>query len=398
MTRKGLVVIILVLFLVGGAIVLSALPIVEGVVSGDLQWRVPGADEVAAEAVQEQRFDVQGRAKLNVENNHGAVSVAVSVTGGPGNQIVITAHKRVWAPNQTEAQSELDGLKVVATQDGATITVRVEQKPVVIGGSRADEVELAISVPTETAVTAFTSFGAVRLAGTRGQADLRTGIGGIEVKDVTGALKADSGNGAINIQRVQAEGGEVALTSRSGRIDYHSGRAESVNVETGSGQVTLSDLTVTGLLKLTSRIGSVTLKQALATSYDLDSQAGAISVDGATGRVKVRSGSGKVTITGGSQADLDLESNIGAISFAGSLGSGPHTVTSGSGRIHLTLPKDLGLNLDLRTISGQFKPNLPVTITSLPERSRWLGTINGGGANLVVSTRNGDIILDILNP
>jgi DUF4097 and DUF4098 domain-containing protein YvlB len=139
------------------------------------------------------------------------------------------------------------------------------------------------------------------------------------------------------------------------------------------------------------------LEQAQAVSYDLLSDAGSISVDGAGGAVKARNGFGKIDVRNAIKTTLDLATRNGTVAFAGSLGEGPHTLASDHDGIKLTLPGDTALTVDLKTNLGEIRSDFPVTLSG-NLKSQWNGTINGGGARLTASTNSGSISLNISNP
>ena len=116
-----------------------------------------------------------------------------------------------------------------------------------------------------------------------------------------------------------------------------------------------------------------------ARSYDLHSDNGTISLDGASGPVKIGSGFGDITVTHGQGVTLDVTTSNGEIGFSGSLADGPHTITSGFGDVTLSLPADLALYVELKTGFGQVQTEFPLTVTGAADCGHLTGTLNGGG-------------------
>ena len=104
------------------------------------------------------------------------------------------------------------------------------------------------------------------------------------------------------------------------------------------------------------------------------------------------------TITQAENATLDLNTQSGSIEFEGSLGEGPHSIHSDFGQISLSLPIDSALNVDLETEFGNINSDIPVTVVLNGEvdQSHHVGTINGGGPELKVSTQSGNITIKAL--
>ena len=85
---------------------------------------------------------------------------------------------------------------------------------------------------------------------------------------------------------------------------------------------------------------------------------------------------------------LDLKTNSGKVQFSGSLGEGPHHVKSDFGEVNITLPADSKLNVDLKTDFGGISSDIPLTVTldGSTDKNHQVGTMNGGGDQLTVTT------------
>jgi DUF4097 and DUF4098 domain-containing protein YvlB len=416
-------------WLIAGALLLAMLAMCAGVV-GVMWFSISRAtvsginfvgisfDAVSAEADEEQRVTVNGPATLTVNADSENTAGDITIIGGEGDEIVIEAHKTAWAATQADAEAELAAIKVNVTQIGDAVTVEVQRPQQVgfINDDRIDTVDFTITVPTETDVTATTSFGGVSLSGTVGDADLKTSFGDMNVRDVQGGaveartdfgevsledvtadgnVEAHSSSGKIMLENVKAEG-EVNLTTDFGGIEFKTGRTDSLTAETSSGNVELSGLSVTGIVIAKSDFGEVTLSKVEARSYDLDTSSGEITLEGASGAVKAHTDFGNIEVTEAEAVTLDLNTDSGAITFAGSLGDGPHILKTDFGSVNLSLPEETALDFDLSTDFGKIKSGFPITIQGEQEQNHWQGTINGGGESLTVETSSGDISIEIL--
>lgn len=377
-------------------------------------------DNVSAEADEEQRVSVSGPAVLVVQSNAENAAGDITIIGGIGDEIVVKAHKTAWGASQEDAEAGLAEIKVKVTQNGDAVTVEVQRPQpanfIGIGGQRTDTVDLTITVPATTKVTASTSFGDVSLSGTVGDVDLKTSFGDVSVKDVQGGtieartdfgevtledvaadgnVEAHSSSGKITLDNVEAEG-DVDLSTDFGGIEFETGNADSLTAETSSGNVDLSSLSVAGVVTARSDFGGLTLIKVEAGSYDLDTSSGEITLEGASGAVKAHTDFGDIEVTDAEDATLDLNTDSGAITFAGSLGDGPHTLKTDFGSIKLMLPEETALDFDLSTDFGKIKSDFPITIQGEQEQNHWQGTINGGGESLTAETSSGDISIEIL--
>lgn len=371
-------------------------------------------NQTQAESEEEQRFAVETAAVLDVQNDFGDISVV----GGEGREIVVKAHKTAWGSNPANAEAAVAAIKIIVTQTGNKVTVRVE-RPIEIEvmriGPNEGTVNFTIEVPASTEVIAHTNFGAVQASGTRGSAELLSGSGEVRAADLQGGslilkssfgsvtlddsmaaeVEAQSDSGSVTLTHVEVEG-RVNLTSQFGALKFEQGRAGALTTETTNGEVRLISLAITETITAHSDFGAVTLKDVRAASYDLTSNNGDVDVTGAGGPVTAHTQFGSITVTGAEAATLDLRSNNGAVSFSGTLGDGPHTVKSDFGSLRLALPATAALDFDLKTDMGSIRSDLPITISGVLDEKHWQGTVNGGGASLTAQTNNGDITLEIL--
>ncbi len=432
-------------WLIAGVIILALLGLCAGTIlvtwaalaplrSSTFQWEVFKTNAISAEADEEQRYTVSGATTLSVKNSSGDVVVK----GGEGQEVVIAMHKTAWGDSEQEAKADLEALKVTIEQDGNTISVKVVEPQVVTiaGVGRSDSVDFTITVPKETFVTAETGSGDLSLSDVRGDAGLYNGYGGITVRDLEGELKADTSSGKITASNVQAgefvidlhsdygkitlehasagdvtissssgeisltdvgAGGDVSLESGYGRVAFDTGSAASLDAGSSSGEVSLTGLTISNTVAANSGYGDLKVKKVSAEAFELTTSSGSITVDGVSGSLKAESGYGSLDISNGELVTLDLHTNSGSIEYSGSLGDGPHTISSDYGSIQLTIPEDSTLTFDLATDYGKVKSDLPVTLSGDLDVKHWIGTINGGGAELTVSTNSGDIRIEILS-
>jgi DUF4097 and DUF4098 domain-containing protein YvlB len=194
----------------------------------------------------------------------------------------------------------------------------------------------------------------------------------------------------LELSDVRASG-TIGMVTAFGDTSFNSGSANELRVETNSGKVTLSRLNLREGLTAQSEFGEISLEQVKAASYDLQTNSGSITVDGAHESVTAHSGFGSVTVKNADAVTLDLSTKSGPVDFEGSLAEGPHTVRSDFGEIRLTIPADSAFNVDLSTDFGQINSDIPITVTGNIDEQHQVGTINGGGGELKVETRSGNV-------
>jgi DUF4097 and DUF4098 domain-containing protein YvlB len=404
-------------------------------VSGERLSLPGGVENVSAAATSEQTLQVDGPAVLEVANIFGDVDIRAWEGQVPG-EIRITATKTAWGRDAAEAEQDLEDIEVIVSQEEDMITIQAVMPETNLEG-QADSVDLTILVPEETSVDAVTRMGQVSLSGTQGDAQLESQFGSVEAEDIRGALTANSSNGQITarniesgsqdiqlqtdfgsirleqasaqsvqagsrngevrLENVEAQG-EVSLNSDFGELRFAAGSAEQLRAENRNGPIHLSELNVVETLYASSNFGEIRLDQANAAAYELKTTNGAVTVDGAQGSVQIETNSGFIEVSGGEEASLTLTSRSGALTYRGSLGEGPHQLRTDFGDIRLVLPEGSAFSLDLHTEFGSISSEFEVDFETESGENTWQGTVNGGGPLLSASTRNGNIILEILSP
>ena len=173
----------------------------------------------------------------------------------------------------------------------------------------------------------------VTASGTRGELDIDVGSGAVQVSDTRGDLSVDTGSGGVGLSGVQGE--QIQVNTGSGDVTATKVRSNELSIDTGSG-----DIQVTGLV---------------APQLSLETGSGAVSADvqGELWNVNVETGSGDVTLkvppTVGAQVEIETSSGDIETDFAvqvtrhardhltGQIGDGRGKIAieSGSGGIRL---------------------------------------------------------------
>jgi len=413
---------------------LSILAIWQGVrmtQSSGVHFNIGSINRVEAQDTEEKTLSVSGPVDLKVENDFGFITVPPGADG----QVKVTADKTAWGSDDADAQRALEELKVIIEQDGDKISVHLQRPNEIdiinIGPVRGAQANFTITVPVFTNVDLKSANGELALTGIQGNAALNTSFGNIEVKNLAGGLFATTSNGGISVENVDTldasfdlssdfgditvkgidardvtikstngtldlnginSNGRLDLRTHFGGIEIRESNARSLDGHTSNGKVLVEDLNVSGTATISSDFGDLTLIEVLSNGMDLKTQNGRITVNGGHGTIKAQSGFGDVDVAA-EEAILTLISDNGKVSFSGTLVDGEHTLQSDFGNIQLTLPADVALNFDLKTDFGKIKSDFPVTISGDLDEKHWVGVINGGGAQLTVSTQNGNITI-----
>lgn len=155
-------------------------------------------------------------------------------------------------------------------------------------------------------------------------------------------------------------------------------------------------------------------RSARCTIGPLSTASGDINVEDLTGQVSIKSASGNVTVrrvvgqlnASTASGDVDVEQVIGPISARSSSGnvtgkldqldgSGELVFTTASGDVKVDVPRSLGAEVEIHTISGSLNTDFPLEITVPrygPSRSA-RGKLGDGSHTMRISSASGNVTL-----
>ncbi len=264
----------------------------------------------------------------------------VVVTGGPGQDVVLTAVKRVRG-RPADAEAQLASTMIDAKELAGRLEVRTVSKRT---KNMHTWVDYSVVVPYATSVSA------------------RVLSGDVRIEKVKGDVQVESANGTI----------EAIGTPRL------------VRVKTLSGDILLTDAASNGALSASTMSGQIVMKGVKARSLELATISGDVTLaDTSCDRAQVR------TVNG-------------ALDFGGALvKGGRYEFTSHSGDVRLKLGGSAGFELAAQTFSGDVRsdlalvldpgdPNLP---PGVPQRRDVRGMFGDGGALVLVKTFSGSVVV-----
>lgn len=255
-------------------------------------------------------FPLTGPINLSVRLGHGSLVVhcvddlseaKVELTARPG------------------AEEYVD--RVTVEMSGPTLTVHAPRQGGVFDllgdmWRKHAGVDVAVTVPSGTAMKLSTYTAGMRVEGRSGGADVATGAADVQLERVDGDLRLRSGSARTSVGEVR---GSVLL--RSGAGDAHFGGIAG-NLQSMCGSGLLEARSVHGNARIRTGAGEARLG-AVYGNVDLASGSGPMSVGlpvGVTARLDLQTGSGQVT------SELPIEdkpaSPQGAITVRARTGSG----------------------------------------------------------------------------
>ena len=126
-------------------------------------------------------------------------------------------------------------------------------------------------------------------------------------------------------------------------------------------------------------------------TLDLETVNGGIRVQDVNGKHEIETTNGRIELTRCAGSVDATTTNGGIEAELTTVAKGqPLRFETTNGRIEVTVPQTLAVDVDAATTNGAIKSDLPITTTRFDKNSL-KGTINGGGTSLHMRTTNGGI-------
>jgi hypothetical protein len=169
----------------------------------------------ASEPIQ-QSLTVAGPATLDLSVPVGDVTVST----GPAGQVKVEGTKRATGATVADAQRMLDNMQVKIDQSGDKVWVRVSGQFTGSNSGRSPAVDLTITVPQETTLTANMGVGRLQVNGTAGDATINAEVGDVVLSDVMPAAKlfVKTRVSSVDFSGALAPDGKYEITTDIGKI------------------------------------------------------------------------------------------------------------------------------------------------------------------------------------
>jgi beta-lactamase regulating signal transducer with metallopeptidase domain len=378
-----------------------------------------------------QDFDSTFEKSVSVKENGTLVldletGAGLTITGWDQARVQVSG--RLGGRNWRDTQVSLE-----QTSSGARLTSRQLQR-----GSSSTSHHFDIHVPRHFSIDISSAGGGVSISGVDGRFSGTTGGGAIEIENAGGRAQLSTGGGNIRVYHsrmsgsVSTGGGTVYIQDNDGDLDGSSGSGPTVYSGARSGTIKHYDdnnsVSISGsganvsvdehtgeIRDSNGRIiyrkagGDVNVAEAMSGA-DIRTGGGAVIIGRSAGDVSVHTGGGSIRI--GPLAGR-AEANTGAgdviVDFRGSRPPSAD-ISSGNGRVEITLPRDFSGTLDLETAYTEnlghrtrINSDWPLSINESADWDDSHGTprkyvrarrtFGTGGGVISVRTVNGDVVI-----
>jgi lia operon protein LiaG len=218
------------------------------------------------------------------------------------------------------------------------------------GGGLDAYADLRVTIPRGKQVALYLAVGTVAITNVEGELSIDAASAPVTSSNTRGELSIDVGSGAVQVTESR---GDLSIDTGSGAVSFSNVRGESVSIETGSGEVTATEVR-SNQLSIDTGSGDIRVTSLIAPQVQLETGSGAVTADlsGEVWNVDVETGSGDITLkvppTIG--AEIDIETSSGEIETDFEVAVTRHARDHMTGRIG-----DGRGKIDIETGSGGIK-------------------------------------------
>jgi hypothetical protein len=214
--------------------------------------------------------------------------------------------------------------------------------------------------------------------------DLQTSGGGISLKNLTGTQRFSTSGGGLNLANLT---GDIKGQTSGGGIKFINCK-EKINLSTSGGGITAEDSD--GEIRLSTSGGGLKLTN-LKGKIKATTSGGGVSADDIRGELITSTSGGSIKVDD-MEGSLDASTSGGGITVdMKSLGS-YLTLSTSAGGIHVNMPLDKGMDLDLDGSKVRV-PEL-AKFSGTIEKDRVRGKLNGGGIPVKMDASSGGVYIN----
>lgn len=320
--------------------------------------------------------DFPAGSSLRVTSDRGAVNLTVSLD----NQIHVTAHKRINADSQGEADKSNPATKPQITANGNVITLNANTQG---AGDHGVTTDLDISIPRKAAVVISARHGDVSVLGREGDVEIASQHGDAVASDITGKL-------GLNLSGASARASNI-----SGDVSVQ-GHADDISLAEVKGAAHISGEFDT--IKLDKIAGQVAFKSARTDmefsklNGDLDMDSGDLRANDLIGPFRLLTRSKDVRLNG-VDGDVRLENENGAVEIHMTR-LGNMQLSNRNSDVQIYIPDKAGFQLDAHSRGGEIASDFnALKIDNGEDQASASGTVGAGGPRLVINNEHGGIEL-----
>ena len=310
---------------------------------------------------------LQGQSIKNVkvETSGGSIDVDGITSGEAKVEMYVRSNDRHDNLTKEEIKAKLEEDYIIEiVVSNAKLTATAKQKNKITNWKNALSISFKVYVPKNVSTDLNTSGGSISISNVTGQQDFRTSGGSLHADHISGKINGRTSGGSIEV----------------------SDATDDINLSTSGGGISAKDCS--GKMKLTTSGGSLQFKRLKGT-IEAKTSGGNVQGNEISGEIEAHTSGGNIDFQDIS-GSLDASTSGGNIDVTMTKLDKYLTLQNSGGSVHLTVPKNQGLDLNLK--GDRVKSTALTNFSGSMEDDEVKGKINGGGAMITVKG-NGSVHL-----
>lgn len=294
---------------------------------------------------------------VRVQTSGGSISVEGITSGEARLEMFVRSNDRHDNFTKEEIQKKLDEDYTIEIGVANQKLIAVaKQKNKITNWKNALSISFAVYVPTNVSTDLNTSGGSISISNVTGQQDFKTSGGSLHADHIKGKMVGRTSGGSIEV----------------------SDSDNDIDLSTSGGSISAKDCM--GKIRLHTSGGSLQIKN-LKGEIDAKTSGGSVVGKEVSGEIDAHTSGGNIDFT-------DVSGSLAASTSGGNIDVEMTkldkflTLRNSGGSVHLTVPKNQGLDLDLK--GDRVKSTALTNFSGSMEDDEVRGKINGGGAQITV--------------
>jgi hypothetical protein len=285
--------------------------------------------------------------KVEIRNISGDVQVKT----WDRNEVKIDAQKVSKASTMEKAKENAQKVTIEVYKEDGILKIETKYPKTSIKGLSVS-ISYTVVIPSQAAINARSVSGNVFLENIGGKAEANAVSGNVEIMKAGNGAKGESVSGDVTV--VDVENGAYCKTV--------SGNIEARNI---------------------------------SGNADLNCVSGDVIAENIRGDVEAETVSGSVKMMGISKADVVKGKALsGSVIYEGEINpNGRYTLDAHSGRIEMRIPAGSAFDFEASTFSGDINTEFEIVASGKLSKKKIKGSVNGGGADVMLKSFSGDIYL-----
>jgi DUF4097 and DUF4098 domain-containing protein YvlB len=294
---------------------------------------------------------------VKVQTSGGGITVEGITSGQTRIEMYVTPNNRNKDLTKDEIQNRLEkDYAVEIITNNQQVSAIVKPKNRITNWQNELSISFKLYTPTKINTDLHTSGGSISLSNVDGNLDFKTSGGSLHLDHVAGEINGKTSGGSINVSDAKnnidlsTSGGSISAKNCTGKI----------TLNTSGGSLNLKNLN--GDIKARTSGGSVHGND-LTGDIDAHTSGGNIDFENISGSMNAS--------TSGGNIDIDITKLDKFL-----------TLRNSGGSVHVTVPKNQGLDLDLR--GDRIRTKDFANFSGSVEDDEIKGKLNGGGAAVTI--------------